>query len=339
MSAQRTYRARSADGLREGEIAVELPERFDASLYFIGRIRTPWQRREDCPKNPRETDAACTIVLDPRWVEGLKGLETVSHVVVLYWMDQARRDLVLQIAASLCRAARHLCAALAGAAQSDRGCRSRGLSASKATSSLSSGSIASTARRCSTSSRILRRPTRCPTLASAGTRPKRNRPIVSHLKQRRHLAEPDHAEKDRAVGEAQRQTIAGLPSIAVGWPIFLRLSITLALALLRIAPLSPGTSRSSAEAPCAAAPLEPASRSMPCAINSIDAEMRHDALDADDGDADEAVELAVSVDVNCAGADDDDVACAHAQRFDLDAAAGGLASRGNDRPTVWAPDP
>jgi len=85
-----------ADGLREGEIAVELPERFDASLYFIGRIHTPWQRRDDCPKNGRESDAVCTIELDPRWSAGLKGLETVSHVLVLYWMDQARRDLVLQ---------------------------------------------------------------------------------------------------------------------------------------------------------------------------------------------------------------------------------------------------
>jgi tRNA-Thr(GGU) m(6)t(6)A37 methyltransferase TsaA len=89
---------RQADwsGLREGEIAVELPAQFDASLYYIGRIRTPWKRREDCPKNPRETDAECTIVLDPRWVKGLSGLETVSHVLVLYWMDHARRDLVLQ---------------------------------------------------------------------------------------------------------------------------------------------------------------------------------------------------------------------------------------------------
>jgi tRNA-Thr(GGU) m(6)t(6)A37 methyltransferase TsaA len=82
--------------LREGEVAVALPPRFDASLYYIGRIRTPWIRREDCPKNPRESDAACTIELDPRWVEGLQGLGTVSHVVVLYWMDRARRDLVLQ---------------------------------------------------------------------------------------------------------------------------------------------------------------------------------------------------------------------------------------------------
>jgi tRNA-Thr(GGU) m(6)t(6)A37 methyltransferase TsaA len=85
-----------ANGLREGEVAVALPERFDASLYFIGRIRTPWQRRDDCPKNARESDAVCTIVLDQRWVEGLKGLETTSHVILLYWMDQARRDLVRQ---------------------------------------------------------------------------------------------------------------------------------------------------------------------------------------------------------------------------------------------------
>jgi tRNA-Thr(GGU) m(6)t(6)A37 methyltransferase TsaA len=82
--------------LREGEIAVELPVQYDASLYFIGRIRTPWQRREECPKNGRESDAVCTVELDPRWAEGLKGLETVSHVLLLYWMDKARRDLVVQ---------------------------------------------------------------------------------------------------------------------------------------------------------------------------------------------------------------------------------------------------
>ena len=83
-------------GLREGEIAVELPAKFDASLYFIGRIRTPWQTRDECPKNGRETEEVCTIELDPRWAAGLQGLETVSHMLVLYWMDKARRDLVLQ---------------------------------------------------------------------------------------------------------------------------------------------------------------------------------------------------------------------------------------------------
>ena len=91
-----TVGTRDPFGLREGEVAVALPERFDASLYFIGRIHTPWARREDCPKNGRESEAVCTIELDSRWAQGLRGLETSSHVVVLYWMDQARRDLVLQ---------------------------------------------------------------------------------------------------------------------------------------------------------------------------------------------------------------------------------------------------
>ena len=82
--------------LREGEVTVALPAQFDASLYFIGRIRTPWQSRDQCPKNPRESDAVCTVELDSRWAAGLKGLETVTHVLLLYWMDRTRRDLVLQ---------------------------------------------------------------------------------------------------------------------------------------------------------------------------------------------------------------------------------------------------
>jgi tRNA-Thr(GGU) m(6)t(6)A37 methyltransferase TsaA len=83
-------------GVRAGEIAAELPTHFDASLYFIGRIRTPWTRREDCPKNGRESDAVCTIEVDPRWRQALMGVETCTHLVVLYWMDKARRDLVVQ---------------------------------------------------------------------------------------------------------------------------------------------------------------------------------------------------------------------------------------------------
>ena len=82
--------------IREGELAVEMPPARDGGLVFIGRIRTPWTRRADCPKNGREAEAVCTIELDSRWAQGLRGLESSSHVVVLYWMDRARRDLVLQ---------------------------------------------------------------------------------------------------------------------------------------------------------------------------------------------------------------------------------------------------
>ena len=83
-------------GAREGERAIPLPDNFDAGLYFIGRIATPWRSRRDCPKNSAESDAVCTIDVDPRYVDGLKDLETASHVIVLYWMDRAPRDLVLQ---------------------------------------------------------------------------------------------------------------------------------------------------------------------------------------------------------------------------------------------------
>jgi len=84
-------------GIREGETAVTLPEHFDASLYFIGRIRTPWTRREQCPKNARESEEVCTLEVDPRWASALTEVETCSHLVVLYWMGRSRRDLVLQV--------------------------------------------------------------------------------------------------------------------------------------------------------------------------------------------------------------------------------------------------
>src|ERR1700745_3133686 len=78
----------NAFGIWEGEVAVELPKEFDASLYYIGRIRTPWKQRKDCPKNARESDAVCTVELDPRWAPALKDIETCSHLVLLYWMNR-----------------------------------------------------------------------------------------------------------------------------------------------------------------------------------------------------------------------------------------------------------
>jgi tRNA (Thr-GGU) A37 N-methylase len=84
--------------IRPGERAVPLPERFDAGIYFIGTIRTPWRTREQCPKNPREAAGAlCTIELDDRYTAGLTGLERGQELVVLYFMNRARRDLVVQV--------------------------------------------------------------------------------------------------------------------------------------------------------------------------------------------------------------------------------------------------
>jgi tRNA-Thr(GGU) m(6)t(6)A37 methyltransferase TsaA len=84
-------------GEREGERAIFLPDSFDAGLFYIGRITTPWRTRQDCPKNSAESDAVCTIEVDHRYADGLKDLETSSHIIVLYWMDHAPRNLVLQM--------------------------------------------------------------------------------------------------------------------------------------------------------------------------------------------------------------------------------------------------
>ncbi|BAU89337.1 hypothetical protein MPPM_0732 [Methylorubrum populi] len=81
---------------RPGEEAIPLPADYDAGLYFIGRIRTPWKARAECPKNGTQTDAVCTLDVDARYHAALQNLEGATHLIVLYWMDRAARDLVRQ---------------------------------------------------------------------------------------------------------------------------------------------------------------------------------------------------------------------------------------------------
>jgi tRNA-Thr(GGU) m(6)t(6)A37 methyltransferase TsaA len=86
---------------RPGEVAIDLPDKIDAGLYFIGRIRTPFKSRTDCPKNTAESNAIGRVEVDPRYAAGLKDLALYSHVILLYWMDEARRDLIEQVPAHL----------------------------------------------------------------------------------------------------------------------------------------------------------------------------------------------------------------------------------------------
>lgn len=86
-------------GIRPGEVTVDLPDVPDAGLYFIGRIRTPWSRRADCPKNAHEAHAAqavCTVEIAPAFRPALAGLEGTTHLWLLYFMDKAPRNLVVQ---------------------------------------------------------------------------------------------------------------------------------------------------------------------------------------------------------------------------------------------------
>jgi tRNA-Thr(GGU) m(6)t(6)A37 methyltransferase TsaA len=86
-----------AFSIRDGEVTIDLPAATDAGVYYIGRIHTPWTDRKQCPKNPRGSEAVCTVELDPRFQPGLKDAETCTHLVLLYWMDKAPRNLVRQV--------------------------------------------------------------------------------------------------------------------------------------------------------------------------------------------------------------------------------------------------
>ena len=95
MAMSEKYSEVEAD-LRVGEVAVALPTRTDAGVFFIGTIHTPWRTRRDCPKRGSLDGPICSIVIDERWLAALTDIDEYRHIQVLYWMHQARRDLVLQ---------------------------------------------------------------------------------------------------------------------------------------------------------------------------------------------------------------------------------------------------
>ena len=84
------------DEIRPGEVAVDPPAATDAGLVFIGRIRTPWTDRRDCPRQGRRDGPVCRIALFVPWDGGLDGLERYASIEVLYWLDRSRRDLLRQ---------------------------------------------------------------------------------------------------------------------------------------------------------------------------------------------------------------------------------------------------
>lgn len=87
---------------REGEVEMArdpagLPP--DGHVVFIGRVRSPWTSREDCPRNmaaARERHEPATVELMADYRRGLRGLEGVSHVAVLTWLDRSPRNLIVQ---------------------------------------------------------------------------------------------------------------------------------------------------------------------------------------------------------------------------------------------------
>lgn len=85
------------DPLRPHEEAVAVPLAFDAQVWFIGRIRTPWTVRSDCPKRGDAVNGPeCRIEVFAPWTAALAGIAARERLQVLYWMHLSRRDAVRQ---------------------------------------------------------------------------------------------------------------------------------------------------------------------------------------------------------------------------------------------------
>ncbi len=82
--------------IRPHEISVPIQEPDDARLFFIGRIHTPWKDRKDCPRQGKVDGPECRIEIFEPWVPALKGIEEYDRIELLYWLDKARRDLIVQ---------------------------------------------------------------------------------------------------------------------------------------------------------------------------------------------------------------------------------------------------
>jgi len=82
--------------VRPGEVQVDLPPQQDAGLIYIGRIHTPWTSRMECPRQGRPDGPTCRIEIFEPWVAGLSDVSLYDRLELLYWLDQSRRDLVLQ---------------------------------------------------------------------------------------------------------------------------------------------------------------------------------------------------------------------------------------------------
>lgn len=68
----------------------------DAGLELkpIGRVESPLTDRASAPKQGHEGSPEAWLVFEPEVLDGLDGLRSGDRVLVLTWLDRARRDVL-----------------------------------------------------------------------------------------------------------------------------------------------------------------------------------------------------------------------------------------------------
>ena len=61
----------------------------------IGYIESPFKEKKGVPIQPCFSNAFGTVIVDPKYAEGLKDLDGFSHIMLIYYFDRSERvDLV-----------------------------------------------------------------------------------------------------------------------------------------------------------------------------------------------------------------------------------------------------
>ena len=84
---------------REGQVQLTVDPgdmNGDAHIVFIGKIWTPWNTKKECPRSGRQNSEICEIEVFEAFRDGLTSMETCTHLFILYWMHEARRNLIVQ---------------------------------------------------------------------------------------------------------------------------------------------------------------------------------------------------------------------------------------------------
>jgi tRNA-Thr(GGU) m(6)t(6)A37 methyltransferase TsaA len=64
----------------------------DLTLVPIGRVESPLSDPADAPKQGFEGGPDAWLVLEPRVLDGLDGIEPGARLIVLTWLDRADRE-------------------------------------------------------------------------------------------------------------------------------------------------------------------------------------------------------------------------------------------------------
>lgn len=63
-------------------------------LVPIGIIHSPYQSPDDAPNQGRFSDQQVELEIYSDYVQGLKDIDGASHLIVLYWLHLAKRDVL-----------------------------------------------------------------------------------------------------------------------------------------------------------------------------------------------------------------------------------------------------